>query len=241
MQENSWNTIRTALIEALHLILSGDPMLFQILRLTLEVALGALFLASLVGVPGGAFCGLHGSSRVRYVVRGLFYTAMGLPSVVVGLAVYLLVSRSGPLGDWAWLFTPRAMVAAQTLLAVPLVLGLTMAAVEAVDPALGPQLVSLGATGAQKARYILLEARGGVLAAVAAAFGAAISEVGAVMLVGGNIDGHTRVLTTAIVLETRRGEFSMALALGLILIGLTVLVNFALLLLGRAGGIRAER
>jgi tungstate transport system permease protein len=241
MRENSWNTIRTALVEALHLILSGDPMLFQILRLTLEVALGALFLASLVGVPGGAFCGLRGSSRVRYVVRGLFYTAMGLPPVVVGLAVYLLVSRSGPLGDWAWLFTPRAMVAAQTLLAVPLVLGLTMAAVEAVDPALGPQLVSLGATSVQKARYILLEARGGVLAAVAAGFGAAISEVGAVMLVGGNIDGQTRVLTTAIVLETRRGEFSMALALGLILIGLTVVVNFGLLLLGRAGGIRAER
>lgn len=241
MQENSWNTIRTAWIDAIHLILSGDATLYSILILTLEVALGALVLASLVGIPVGVFCGMRASSRVRYVVRGLFYTAMGVPPVVVGLAVYLLASRAGPLGDLEWLFTPRAMVAAQTLLALPLVLGLTMAAIEAVDPDLGPQLVSLGATNSQKARYLLLEARGGVMAAIAAAFGAAISEVGAVMLVGGNIDGHTRVLTTAIVLETRRGDFSMALALGMILLGLTFVVNFGLLLLGRAGGIRAER
>ena len=160
---------------------------------------------------------------------------MGLPPVVVGLFVYVLLSRSGPLGDWQWLFTPSAMIAAQTIIAFPLVTGLTMSAVAAVDPALRQQVFALGATRWQTRWAVLREARVGVTAAIVAAFGGIISEVGAVMLVGGNIDGQTRVLTTAIVLYTRQGDFALAMALGAILIGLAFVANVLLLRLqGRA-------
>lgn len=164
---------------------------------------------------------------------GLIYTGMGLPPVVAGLLVYLLLSRSGPLGILGWLFTPEAMIVAQTILGLPLVTGLTMAAVETVDPALRPQLRSLGATETQIARSILWEARSGVLVALIAGFGGIISEVGAVMLVGGNIEGKTRVLTTAIVLETRQGHFQRAIAFGLILLGTVFILNIAALQLRR--------
>ena len=238
--KGSWDTIETAFMEALRLVAACDPRLMAIVGMTLQVSLGALFLATLQGLPVGALCGLGAGPRFRGLIRGFLYTGMGLPPVVVGLAVYLFLSRSGPLTDLEWLFTPAAMITAQTLLALPLVMGLTMAAVEAVDPALKPQLVSLGATGLQVARWTLFEARGGVLTAIAAAFGAAISEVGAVMLVGGNIEGQTRVLTTAIVLETRRGEFSLAMALGLILVFLTLAINFLLVAFGEGRSPRAR-
>ena len=154
---------------------------------------------------------------------------LGLPPVVVGLFVYLLLSRSGPLGGLGWLFTPRAMIAAQVIISLPLVIGLTLTAVEGVDPALRLQVRSLGAGPGQVMLAVLGEAAGGVLAGVVAAFGSIISEVGAVMLVGGNIDGATRVLTTAIVLETRKGNFDLALALGAVLLALTFAANFLLL------------
>lgn len=150
---------------------------------------------------------------------------MGFPPVVIGLLVYLLLSRQGPAGALDWLFTPAAMILAQTVLAVPLVTGVTMSAVRAVDPALRPQLRSLGATDRQIVRTVLTEARQGVLVGLVAGFGAAISEVGAVMLVGGNIEGRTRVLTTAIVLETRQGRFEVALALAAILFLLAFVAN----------------
>ncbi len=143
---------------------------------------------------------------------------MGLPPVVVGLFVYLMLSRSGPFGPLGWLFTPKAMIVAQTIIALPLVAGLTLTAVQAVDPALRVQVRSLGATALQEAWAVIIEARIGVVAAIVAAFGGIISEVGAVMLVGGNIAGKTRVLTTAIVLNTRQGEFALAIALGVILL-----------------------
>ena len=152
---------------------------------------------------------------------------MGLPPVVVGLFVYVFLSREGPLGGLGWLFTPAGMILAQTILALPLVIGLTMAAVSGVDSSLPVQLEALGATRRQIAITTLLEVRGGVSAAVVAAFGAIISEVGAVMLVGGNIAGETRVLTTAIVLETRRGNFALALALGVVLLVLAFAANFS--------------
>jgi tungstate transport system permease protein len=147
--------------------------------------------------------------------------------------VYLLLSRSGPLGGLAWLFTPAAMITAQTIIALPLVVGLTQSAVEGVDPALRLQVRALGATPVQVMWAVLREARAGVLAAVLAAFGSVISEVGAVMLVGGNIEGQTRVLTTAIVLETRQGNFALALALGGVLLALALTANALLLRLGR--------
>jgi tungstate transport system permease protein len=151
--------------------------------------------------------------------------------VVVGLFVYLFLSRSGPLGNLGWLFTPNAMVVAQTIISLPLVAGFTMASVMGVDPDLRRQLLSLGATGWQVTQAILREARVGVVVAIIAGFGSIISEVGAVMLVGGNIEGSTRVLTTAIVLETRQGDFAMAIALGIILLALTFAANVAMLAL----------
>jgi tungstate transport system permease protein len=146
-----------------------------------------------------------------------------------------LFSRSGPLGWLGWLFTPAAMITAQSIIALPLTVGLTLTAVESVDPILRWQLRSLGATQTQIMWAVLNEARSGVLAAIVAAFGSIISEVGAVMLVGGNIEGQTRVLTTAIVLETRKGNFELALALGGVLLGLTFLSNAVLLRLGQWG------
>jgi tungstate transport system permease protein len=156
----------------------------------------------------------------------LIYTGMGLPPVVVGLFVYLLLSNQGPLGGLDWLFTPRAIIVAQTIIAQPLVVGLTMTTLRSLDPGMQLQVRSLGATPAQAAWTLLTEARLGVLAAIIAAFGGIISEVGAVMLVGGNIEGQTRVLTTSIVLETRRGNFAMALALGLILLAIAFVTNW---------------
>ena len=172
----------------------------------------------------------------------LTYTGMGFPPVVVGLVVYLLLSRNGILGQQNLpflprLFTPGAMIFAQSIIALPLVAGFTMAAVMAVDPQLRQQIRALGATSWQTAVTILSEARMGVIIAVVAAFGRIIAEVGAVMLVGGNIEGRTRVLTTAIVLETRKGNFDLAIALGVILLSIAFAVNIVMLKLqGRNEG-----
>ena len=209
--------------------------LVPIILLSLYVSGAALVIATLIGLPLGARLALHPLLGQRLIVL-LIYTGMGLPPVVVGLFVYLWLSRSGPLGWLNWLFTPAAMIAAQTVIALPLVIGLTMTAVEGVDPTLRLQLRALGAAPAQVMWTLLSEARLGVLAAVIAAFGSIISEVGAVMLVGGNIEGSTRVLTTAIVLETRKGNFTLSLALGGVLLGLTFLSNVLLLRLGRGLG-----
>ena len=188
----------------------------------------ALLIGALFGVPIGAVLGLA-RFRGRSLVTAILYTGMGLPPVVVGLFVYLMLSRSGPFGSLGWLFTPSAMIVAQTIIAFPLVAGLTMSAVASVDPALRQQVFALGATRWQTSWTVLREARIGVTAAVIAAFGGVISEVGAVMLVGGNIAGQTRVLTTAIVLYTRQGDFALAMALGVILIGLAFAANALLL------------
>lgn len=214
--------------QAVQLILARDPALMQIVWLSLQVSAAALVIAMLLGIPAGAALGL---SRIRAqgLIVILLYTGMGLPPVVVGLFVYLMLSRSGPFGPLGWLFTPAAMIVAQTIIAFPLVAGLTMIAVQSVDPQLRLQARALGATRSQEMRTILGEARIGVIAAIVAAFGAIISEVGAVMLVGGNIEGKTRVLTTAIVLNTRTGDFDLAIALGIILLGIAFLVNTAML------------
>jgi tungstate transport system permease protein len=206
----------------------SSPDLIEIVALTLRVTGTALLIATICGVPLGALIGLS-RFRGKNVVRAVLYTGMGLPPVVVGLMTYLLLSRSGPLGSWSWLFTPNAMIAAQIVIALPLTVGLTMTSVESVNPELRRQIIALGATRSQTALTILTEARIGVTAAIVAAFGGIISEVGAVMLVGGNIAGQTRVLTTAIVLETRQGDFSLALALGVILLSITLIVNVALM------------
>ena len=214
----------SALSEAVRLIFSGDPALWEIVGLSLLVSGSALLIAALVGIPAGAWLGLRRFRGQRWITASI-YTGMGFPPVVVGLVVYLLLSRQGVLGGLDWLFTPPAMILAQVILALPLIVGVTMTAVRGVGSELRLQLRSLGATEWQMTRTILQEARFGVIVGLVAGFGAAISEVGAVMLVGGNIEGRTRVLTTAIVLETRRGNFDLALALGIILLGLAFLAN----------------
>jgi len=206
----------------------GDPALMAVVSLTFRVTGSALVIASALGVPIGALVGLTRFPGRRLVTLVL-YTGMGLPPVVVGLVVYVLLSRSGPFGPIGWLFTPSAMVAAQTIIAFPLVAALTMSAVDAVDPDLRFQVRALGATRWQTGWTVLREARIGVTAAIVAAFGGIISEVGAVMLVGGNIEGHTRVLTTAIVLSTRQGDFALAMALGIVLLLLALGANAVLL------------
>ena len=204
------------------------PELLTIVSLTLQVTGAALLVACLLGVPLGAMLGLVRFRGQRIVTLAL-YTGMGLPPVVVGLFVYILLSRSGPLGSFAWLFTPAAMIVAQVTIAFPLVAGLTMSAVAGVDRAVHAQVFALGASRWQNAWTVVREARIGVTAAIVAAFGGIISEVGAVMLVGGNIEGQTRVLTTAIVLYTRQGDFAMAMALGIVLIAIAFGANLILL------------
>jgi len=200
--------------------------LLPILLLSLQVSGTALIISAVLGVPFGAWLALRGG-RARKTAALLLYTGMDLPPVAVGLAVYLLLSRSGPLGFLNWLFTPTAMIVAQIILATPLVAGLTLTAVLAVDPAIQPQVIALGATPWQATRTVLAEARFGVIVGLIAGFGAIVSEVGAVMLVGGNIAGHTRVLTTAIVQLTRQGEFEAALALGGVLLLIALAANLA--------------
>jgi len=205
----------------------------RIVALSLRVSGTALLFSTLIGIPLGIILGL-GRFVGRRLVVALLYTGMGFPPVVVGLFIYLLLSRSGPLGCLGWpiipsLFTPSAMVLAQTIISFPLVAGFTMAAVMGVDPALRQQVQSLGATRWQAAWTVLSEARVGVLVSIVAGFGSVISEVGAVMMVGGNIEGSTRVLTTAIVLETNKGRFSIAMALGVILLTLSFVTNLVML------------
>jgi len=224
-----------ALLGAVRLLLAGDPALWDVIGMTVGVSGSALAISTLLGVPAGAGLGLTRFPGKR-LATALVYTGMGLPPVVVGLAVYLLLSRAGPMGGLAWLFTPAAMVLAQTVIAFPLVAGLTKAAIESVDPDLRLQVRSLGASSWQEMGAMLEEASLGVVASILAGLGGILSEVGAAMLVGGNIEGQTRVLSTAIVLETRRGDFGLALALGGILLATTFLLNvLGLRLAGRHG------
>jgi tungstate transport system permease protein len=224
--EQIWNGI----VEGFRLFFTGDPVLWEIIWLSTEVSGIALFFSALIGVPLGALLGLV-QFRGRRLVQALIYTGMGLPPVVVGLAVYLMLSRSGILGplNLAWvpeLFTLPAMVWAQIIIATPVVMGYTMSSVAEVSPDLRLQLQSLGATRLQITLSVLKEARLGVIVALVGGFGSIISEVGAVNMVGGNIEGSTRVLTTAIMLETRRGNFNLAIGLGMVLLTLAFLINF---------------
>lgn len=211
-----------------------DAEFWSIVRLSLRVSGTAVLLAALVGIPLGAWAGLA-RSRFKPFFEAAAYTGMALPPVVVGLVLYILLSRSGPLAMLGWLYSPQAMIAAQTVLALPFIVGITMNAVAAVPGELVDQLRSLGAGRWQVRRAVLREARAGMLLAVATGFGRSISEVGAVLIVGGNIAGHTRVLTTAIVLETSKGHFGFALALGAGLLVLALGVNLGILRLRHRG------
>jgi ABC-type tungstate transport system substrate-binding protein len=220
---------------ALRLIAEADAALLQIVALSLRVSTTACLLGAVVGLALGAALAVTrfpGRALLVWVVN----TLLGLPSVVVGLLVYLLLSRAGPLGSWGILFTPGAMIIAQAILVVPLIAALSRQLVlDALNEG-GDQLRSLGASPLQAAVLLLLHTRVGVLTVVLTAFGRAISEVGAVMIVGGNIDGLTRVMTTAIALETSKGDLPLALALGALLLAVVGLVNLGIVAVrSRAG------
>jgi tungstate transport system permease protein len=217
-------TLLQALREAINLILAFDSDVMDILIRSLSVSAAALTISALLGIPGGVWLAFSHFPGKR-IFTAFVYTGMGIPPVVAGLVVYLFLSRQGVLGELQWLFSFEAMVIAQIIIATPIIVGVTMTTVQAVDPSLDIQLRALGATTLQVRFAILREARDGVIVGLAAGFGSIISEVGAVMLVGGNIADRTRVLTTAIVLETRKGNFDLALALGIILLSLSFLLN----------------
>jgi tungstate transport system permease protein len=231
-----------SLREALRLLLQGNRYILDIVLLSLRVSGLALVFGVLAGLPVGIAVGIS-RFRGRSILVALIYTGFALPPVVVGLFVYMLLSRAGPLGTLDLLFTPGAMVAAQAMLAAPYVAGISLAAVQAVPSDIRLQALALGATRLQALMAHLREARLGIVAAIVAGFGAVISEVGAVMMVGGNIAGETRVMTTAIVLETRQGDFAAAMAFGLILLAVAFIVNALLTRVqqGRAGAMSRDR
>lgn len=209
---------------ALSLLVNLDANLFQIVALSLQVSLLAVLVAALLGFPLGAAVALW-----RFPGRGAVVVAlnalMGLPPVVAGLSVYLLLSRAGPLGDWGLLFTPAAMVIAQIVLVLPILAALSRQKVEELLGEYREQFVSLGMSRLRMMPTLLWDARFTLLTVLLAGFGRASAEVGAVMMVGGNIDGVTRVMTTAIVLETSKGNLALALGLGIVLMTLVMLIN----------------
>jgi tungstate transport system permease protein len=218
------------LVRAVGLMWSGDPEVLGITWLSLRLSATATLLSLVVGVPLGTLLALVRFPGRRLVIA-LVNTGMGLPPVVVGLFISILLWRSGPLGAWELLYTPSAIVLAQFVIAAPLVIGLTLAAVQQIPERFRLQMQALGASRGQLLWVLVRESRLGLLAALMAGFGAVISEVGASLMVGGNIRGQTRVLTTATVLETGKGNFDVAIALSVILLGLTFLVNWVLTVL----------
>jgi tungstate transport system permease protein len=218
----------------LQLILAADPALIGIVRLSLLVSLAAVLFAALLGVPFGALVAMT-RFRGREAVIVALNALMGLPPVVVGLLVYLLLSRSGPLGSWGLLFTPKAMIVAQAILILPIIAALTRQTIEDVWLEYRDELAALDVGPGRRILAVVWDARFSLVTALLAGFGRAAAEVGAVMVVGGNIDGFTRTMTTAIALETSKGDLPLALALGMVLIAIVLLVNAAAWSLRAAG------
>jgi tungstate transport system permease protein len=211
-------------VSALQLVLAGDPALIAIVRLSLIVSLSAVFVAALISVPLGALIALTRFTG-RQVVIVLLNALMGLPPVVVGLAVYLMLSRSGPLGSWGLLFTPQAMVIAQTVLVAPIIAALTRQTIQDLWIEYGDELTAMNIGTAGRVATLIWDARFSLVTALLAGFGRAAAEVGAIIIVGGNIEGFTRTMTTAIALETSKGDLPLAVGLGMVLISIVVVVN----------------
>lgn len=222
------------LTKAFSLILHLNPELFGIIFLSLKVSGLALVIATLFGLPTGAILGLS-RFRGQSVSVSVMNTLMGLPPVVVGLFVYLLLSRRGPLGFMGLLYSPPAMILAQTILSFPIVASLCHSAIVNVDPIIRLAATTLGATPGQVTVTIIREARYGIMSAVIAAFGRVMAEVGAILIVGGNIAGYTRVMTTTIALETDKGNFELAVALGIILLSISFVINVLLHIIQKKG------
>ena len=217
---------------ALSLILSGDAVLGEIVLLSLSVTLTALLISSIIGLPAGAAPALTRFPG-RSILVVAFNALMGLPPVVAGLVVYLMLSRSGPFGWLGVLFTPTAMIVAQTLLITPIIISLTRQVVEDLWAEYDEQLRSLGSSRLQAIPTLLWDGRLSLITAILAGFGRASAEVGAILIVGGNIAGYTRTMTTAIALETSRGDLALALGLGIILLAITLSLNAAAYVTGR--------
>jgi tungstate transport system permease protein len=222
------------ILEAFSLIIRLDPELMKIVLLSLRVSGAAIIISTLLGVPLGTWLGLKPEKKTAFVNK-VIYTLMGLPPVVAGLLIYMLLSRMGPLGVLGLLYSPTAMIIAQVTLALPIVTGLTMVGVRSRGKEVEETARSLGAGPLLTAWTVVRESRIALLGAVVTGFGRVIAEVGAVMMVGGNIEGHTRVMTTAIVLETRKGNYEYAIGLGLILLLLSFLINTFLYRVQRGG------
>lgn len=216
---------------------SFDKELLGIILLSLRVSVTALIISTVLGLPLAALLGFKKFPLKGFLVS-LLNTFMGLPPVVVGLFIYLLLSRSGPLGFMALLYTPSAMIAAQTVLAFPIVASLCHSAIVNVDPVIRQAARTLGATPFQVSVTIIKEARYGIMSGVIAGLGRVMAEVGAILIVGGNIAGYTRVMTTTIALETDKGNFELALALGIILLAISLLINLALHSVQRRGAVQ---
>ncbi len=221
------NEFIEGIVEAFILLFSFDPEVWGIIALSLRVSGTAIFVAILFSLPIGSYLALR-DFRGKKAITNLINTFMGFPPVVMGLLVFLLLSKSGPLGDLGLLYSPTAMIIAQLFLAIPIIIGTSKAAIESVDPNLKETILTLGANERQLWWELIKESKKSIIAGVLVAFGQAISEVGAVMIVGGNIRWHTRTFTTSIVLQTRMGEFGMAIALGLILIIISFALNYIL-------------
>jgi tungstate transport system permease protein len=224
----------TGEMSALQLVLTGDPGLYAIVWLSLLVSLSAVFCAALIGVPLGAFIALTrfpGREGAIVVLNAL----MGLPPVVVGLAVFLLLSRSGPLGSWGLLFTPQAMVVAQTVLVTPIIAALTRQTIEDLWVEYREELAAMNIGPVGRVATLVWDARFSLVTALLAGFGRAAAEVGAIIIVGGNIDGFTRTMTTAIALETSKGDLPLAIGLGAVLIAIVFFINALAWTARRAG------
>ena len=221
--------------EAFRMLAGFDPELWDIIGRSLLVSVLAVSMAGVVAIPAGAVLGLARQTRFTVLIISTANALMGLPPVVAGLLIYMILTRNGPLGQYQLLFTVTAMVIVQLVLALPIIFSLTNSAVRAVDPGITDAARTLGASKVKAALAVLREARGGLVTAIAAGLGRVLAEVGAVMLVGGNIAGRTRVMTTAIMLETRQGNFEMALGLGLVLIIISLGLNFLIGTLSRQG------
>lgn len=221
-------------LSALDLILTGDPALLAIVRLSLVVSLSAVAFAALIGVPLGAFLALN-HFRGRDGVIVILNALMGLPPVVVGLAVYLLLSRSGPLGPLGLLFTPRAMIIAQTILVLPIIAALSRQIIEDLWTEYRDELMAMNVGPVGRVLTLIWDGRFALVVALLAGFGRAAAEVGAIIIVGGNIQGFTRTMTTTIALETSKGDLPLAIGLGAVLMAIIVLINAVAWTLRRAG------
>ena len=221
------NEFLDGIYQAFYLLITFNPEIWNIIDVSIRVSVTSTLVAALFAIPFGSFLALR-EFRGKKAFSNLLNTFMGFPPVVMGLIVFFLLSNSGPFGAFGFLYTTIAMMISQFLLSTPIIMGTTKAAIESVDPLLKETIISLGATERQLWWELIKDSKRSILAGYLVAFGQAISEVGAVMIVGGNLRWHTRTFTTAIVLQTRMGEFGMAIALGILLITITFILNYVL-------------